>query len=174
MTDNIDIWITLSLLLIDEDKTDEAVTLLSPPKSSGAVFTKMFDTRLTKISNPTCPTLISGRRRAPPLVAATTSLAVVEAQFKPPSQPKASRRRSSSTVAVATSLLVAAAGHPSQILWSALYRSSSPSSPSSNQHVRVINCCINLSFCGCTPEDFHFNCCCPRLPSFAAAVYHHG
>jgi general transcription factor 3C polypeptide 3 (transcription factor C subunit 4) len=31
--DNIDIRLTLSSLLIDEDKTDEAVTLLSPPKN---------------------------------------------------------------------------------------------------------------------------------------------
>ncbi|GJN09513.1 hypothetical protein PR202_ga27527 [Eleusine coracana subsp. coracana] len=38
MTDNIDIRITLSLLLIDEDKTDEAVALLSPPKSSEFQF----------------------------------------------------------------------------------------------------------------------------------------
>lgn len=43
MPDNIDIRITLSLLLSDEDKTDEAVALLSPPKSSGVEFTKMFD-----------------------------------------------------------------------------------------------------------------------------------
>lgn len=33
MKDNIDIRVTLSSLLIDEGKTDEAVTLLSPPKS---------------------------------------------------------------------------------------------------------------------------------------------
>ncbi|TVU43258.1 hypothetical protein EJB05_09709 [Eragrostis curvula] len=34
MEDNIDIRITLSSLLVDENKTDEAVTLLSPPESS--------------------------------------------------------------------------------------------------------------------------------------------
>jgi hypothetical protein len=42
MKDNIDIRLTLSSLLIDDDKTDEAATLLSPPKISGIVLIKMF------------------------------------------------------------------------------------------------------------------------------------
>lgn len=42
MKDNIDIRLTLSSLLIDDDKTDEATTLLSPPKSPGIVITKLF------------------------------------------------------------------------------------------------------------------------------------
>jgi general transcription factor 3C polypeptide 3 (transcription factor C subunit 4) len=40
--DNIDIRLTLSSLLIDEDKTDEAVTLLSPPKNPGIVLTELL------------------------------------------------------------------------------------------------------------------------------------
>jgi general transcription factor 3C polypeptide 3 (transcription factor C subunit 4) len=42
MKDNIDIRLTLSSLLIDDDKTDEAATLLSPPKIPGIVLIKMF------------------------------------------------------------------------------------------------------------------------------------
>jgi general transcription factor 3C polypeptide 3 (transcription factor C subunit 4) len=42
MKDNIDIRLTLSSLLIDEDKTDEAVTLLSPPKNPGIVLTELL------------------------------------------------------------------------------------------------------------------------------------
>jgi hypothetical protein len=42
MMDNISIRITLSTLLIDEDKIDEAISLLCPPKDSGMVFTIFF------------------------------------------------------------------------------------------------------------------------------------
>jgi hypothetical protein len=42
MKDDIDIRLTLSSLLIDEGKTDEAVTLLSPPKNQGIVLTDQF------------------------------------------------------------------------------------------------------------------------------------
>jgi hypothetical protein len=42
MKDNIGIRLTLSSLLIDDDKTDEAATLLSPPKIPGIVLIKLL------------------------------------------------------------------------------------------------------------------------------------